>query len=61
MALMIPPKDLELKFNFLKNAQLATQYIYRVDGIEGFYKGMVAVSLKAALGCYMYFGILRYF
>ena len=59
MALMISPKDLKLTNNFLINAQRATKYIYREDGWKGFYKGLVAATLKAAMGCYIYFGILR--
>ncbi len=30
-------------------------------GVKGFYKGLVAASLKAAFGCYIYFTGLRYF
>lgn len=61
MALMLPPKNLQLDGNFLNNAGKAIKYIQINDGIKGFYKGMVAATLKAATGCYMYFGILRYF
>lgn len=32
MALMLPPRDLELKYNFIKNMRLASSYIYRNDG-----------------------------
>ena len=59
MALMIPPKDLALKRNFLLNMQIATQYIANKDGVHGFYKGVVAGACKAAIGCYTYFAILR--
>lgn len=58
---MIPPKDLQLNKNFLQNGYLASQYIQRVDGIKGFYKGFIAATTKAALGCYIFFGSLRYF
>ena len=58
---MIPPKDLRLKSNFLINMQIATQYIANKEGFHGFYKGVVAGSAKAAIGCYTYFAILRTF
>ena len=59
MALMISPKDLKTTNNFLTNLSRAAQYINRVDGWKGFYKGLVAATQKAALGCYIYFSILR--
>ena len=61
MALMLPPKNLELNQNFIKNSSKAVKYIQNNEGLRGFYKGIVAATLKAATGCYMYFGILRYF
>lgn len=61
MALMIPPQDLRLTNNFVLNLKLAYQYIQRVDGYKGFYKGMAAATSKAGLGCYIYFSTLRYF
>jgi hypothetical protein len=61
MALMLPPKNLELKGNFLQNVSTAVDYIKKVEGMKGFYKGLLAATLKAASGCYIYFGILRYF
>lgn len=60
MALMIPPKDLKLSNNFVLNLMRASQYVYRTDGMKGFYKGFSAANIKAALGCYIYFTILRY-
>jgi len=61
MALMLPPKDLTLDKNFFQNGCLASKYIQNTDGIKGFYKGLVAATAKAALGCYIFFGTLRYF
>ena len=61
MALMIPPKNLRLKSNFLINMQIAAQYIANHEGLRGFYKGVVAGTSKAAIGCYTYFAILRTF
>lgn len=60
MALMIPPKDLNLNNNFMININSASKYIYRQDGWKGFYKGMVAAVGKVALGCYSFFGTLKY-
>lgn len=60
MALMIPPQKLTLTHNFVTNIQLASTFIYNEDGYKGFYKGMIAAILKAALGCYSFFGTLKY-
>ncbi len=60
MALMLPPKDLNLGNNFIINFFKATKYINTVDGIKGFYKGFSAANIKAGLGCYLYFTILRF-
>ena len=64
MALMIPPyklRDIHKHNNTLSNVLSSSKYIYEHDGIRGFYKGLVAASLKAAFGCYIYFTGLRYF
>jgi len=61
---MIPPyklRDIHKNNNTLNNIFSSSKYIYEHDGIRGFYKGLVAASLKAALGCYIYFTGLRYF
>jgi hypothetical protein len=60
MALMIPPNDLKLSTNVLSNLFYASRYIYKTDGIKGFYKGFFAANMKAGLGCYIYFAILRH-
>ena len=64
MALMIPPLELKeqhLRNNFIHNTKSSCKYIYNSGGIKGFYKGMLAATLKAALGCYIYFTGLRAF
>ena len=64
MALMIPPHKLESlhqQGSTLNNIATSCRYIYSHDGIKGFYKGLVAATLKAAFGCYLYFTGLRYF
>jgi hypothetical protein len=60
MALMIPPNDLKQGTNVIRNLYNASQYIYKTDGIKGFYKGFFASNMKAGLGCYIYFAILRH-
>ena len=60
MDLMIPPKNLNLNQNFIVNIKTASNYIYTHDGYKGFYKGMIAAIAKAALGCYLFFGTLKY-
>ena len=61
MALMIPPKNLQLGNNVFTNLILASRFIMAEDGYKGFYKGMYAATAKAGLGCYIYFSILRHF
>jgi hypothetical protein len=60
MALMLPPKDLKLTGNFIANFIKSTKYIYEIEGFKGFYKGFSAANIKAGLGCYIFFTILRY-
>lgn len=59
MTLMIPPKDFQLVNNSIKNIKNAVNYIIRVNGFQGLYKGLFAAATKAGLGCYIYFAILR--
>lgn len=63
MALMIPPNRLQhsLTANFVTNLTRASRFIFKEDGLKGFYKGMIAATLKAGTGCYIYFTVLRYF
>ena len=64
MALMIPPHRLEAlhaRNNIVKNVISSCKYIFEKDGFRGYYKGLVASCLKAAMGCYIYFTVLRYF
>lgn len=64
MALMIPPRELKsqyLQSSVFANINTSCKYIYSNDGPRGFYKGMTAATLKAALGCYLYFAGLREF
>ena len=64
MALMLPPRELKPIHeanNVFTNTKSSCKYIYNADGIRGFYKGLAAATLKAALGCYIYFSGLRAF
>ena len=64
MALMIPPHRLEAlhaQNNVLSNIVSSCRYINEKDGFRGYYKGLVAASMKAAMGCYIYFTGLRHF
>ncbi len=64
MALMLPPRELKPIHeanNVFTNTKTSCKYIYNADGIRGFYKGLAAATLKAALGCYIYFSGLRAF
>lgn len=63
MALILPPKSLNDKYsrNFLFNLKEASTFILREEGLQGFYKGLVAGTMKAGLGCYIYFAFLRHF
>jgi precorrin-6x reductase len=59
MALMLPPSDLKLSNNHLINIYEATKYITKASGYQGLFKGLAAASLKAGIGCFIYFTILR--
>ena len=64
MALMIPPRQLKARHQqggVFENTKSSCKYIYDTEGVNGFYNGMVAATLKAALGCYIYFAGLRAF
>ena len=64
MALMLPPhklKDLHANNSVYSNIISSYRYINERDGYRGFYKGLVAASIKAAMGCYIYFTGLRWF
>lgn len=56
---MLPPSDLKLTNNHFKNIYYGTKYIIKVNGYKGLYKGLTAAAVKAGLGCYIYFTILR--
>jgi hypothetical protein len=57
---MLPPEKLQMSNNFIVNIMQVSKYIFKVDGYKGFYKGFFAANIKAGLGCYTYFAVLRY-
>jgi len=59
MVLMLPPKDLQLGKNFLKNIPKATYYLYRDAGIKAFYRGIVPNVVRTAFSSSIYFSTLR--
>ena len=63
MALMLPPRELaKVQTSSPATSFLSScRYIYSADGVSGFYKGLAAATLKAGLGCYIYFWGLRAF
>jgi hypothetical protein len=64
MALILPPRELvavHARGSTLASIKSSCRYIYEVGGIGGFYKGITAATLKAGLGCYIYFTGLRAF
>lgn len=64
MALMLPPRELKhlhASSNVFQNCASSCRYIFNIDGVSGFYKGLAAATLKGALGCYIYFTGLRAF
>jgi hypothetical protein len=59
VAMMLPPKDLQLNHSVVHNLLMTKKYIMNHEGIRGFFKGVAASSLRAALGSFTYFGLLR--
>ena len=59
MTLMLPPKDLTPSGNVVKDIGQAVNYIIKINGLQGLYKGLFAAATKAGLGCYIYFTLLR--
>lgn len=59
MALMLSPKDLPLKSNFIFNMWAASKYLWHQDGAKAFYKGLVPNLLKTGFSSAVYFYSLR--
>ena len=56
---MIAPKDLSLSNNFVRNLRKVTDYLWKQEKIEGFYKGLVPNILKTGFSSASYFYTLR--
>jgi len=56
---MLPPNDLQLNKNFLKNIPKATYYLYLDAGINAFYRGIVPNVVRTAFSSSIYFSTLR--
>lgn len=60
MVLMVPPKDLILKSNFLQDMPKAISYLYNSDGTKAFYRGVVPNVLRTAFSSSIFFSVLRF-
>jgi hypothetical protein len=60
VAMMLPPRDLHLNHRIFHNLSVTKTYLYKHEGIRGFFKGVTASSLRAAFGSFTYFGLLRH-
>jgi hypothetical protein len=60
MALLVPPKDLALTSNFIKNVPIATKYLYQDAQILAFYRGVTANVIRTGLSSSIFFSFLRF-
>jgi len=60
MALLVPPKDIILTSNFIKNVPIATKYLYNDAKMLAFYRGVVANVLRTGLSSSIFFSSLRF-
>ena len=59
MALIVPPKDLQLSNNFVKNIVKVCPYLWKQERVQAFYKGMAPNLMKTGLSSAVYFYFLR--
>lgn len=59
MALIVPPNNLALSNNFVRNVYLAFWYIKVEEGWKSFYKGLMVNALKTGMSSAVYFYLLR--
>lgn len=60
MVVMLPPQDLKLSKNFLRNMKLASMYLASDEGVKSFYKGLIPNVVKTGFSSAVYFSTLRY-
>jgi hypothetical protein len=59
MALMIPPKDLTLTNNFVRNLYRSIIYLAKDGGFQSFYRGLIPNVAKTGFSSAIYFSSLR--
>jgi hypothetical protein len=59
MALMLPPRDLPLTNNFIRNIYLSVKYLAKDSGFRSFYRGLVPNVVKTGFSSAIYFSSLR--
>lgn len=61
MVMLVPPKELQLSNNFLKNVSISTNFLYTDGGLRAFYRGLVPNVLRTAFSSSIFFSSLRVF
>jgi hypothetical protein len=59
MALMLPPKDLNLTNNFIRNIYRSVIYLANDEGFRSFYRGLIPNVAKTGFSSAIYFSSLR--
>lgn len=60
MVIILPPDDVKLTNNFLKNIKIATSYLTNDQGLKSFYKGLLPNVVKTGFSSSIYFSSLRF-
>lgn len=58
MVILVPPKDIQLSKNFIKNIKISINYL-RNDGAKAFYRGLVPNVIRTGFSSSIYFSFLR--
>lgn len=59
MVMMVPPKEVKLTKNFLRNIVISINYLSN-DGKRAFYRGLVPNVLRTGFSSSIYFSFLRF-
>lgn len=59
MVMLVPPKEVQLTKNFLRNIAISINYL-RNDGMQAFYRGLIPNVIRTGFSSSIYFSILRY-